>query len=530
MLRLLRRFLIASLLIAAIFSLTSCNFVLRKISGTLPANGDVSDSLTFNLSPNGLYVIYIADPNTDDKFELFITAIHGLSNPRRLTPATSLAPTINQFDFTPDSTHVVYKAAQDDASKIELFSVPVLGGTPVKLNAPLAGPQIYQFVIHPDWPYRVIYSADQDTLNQTELYSVELDGTDRKKLNVTMPTTSDIRRFQASNNNNRVVYLVGDSPVIYHDLYSVFVGGTGNVKLNGDPPEFCNVEDFKITGDGHYVVYKADQDIDGVFELYSVPTTGSSSPVKLNPDLPSGRSVDQFQITSLWVAYTADQDTNDVKELYVVPITGGSSLKINDTLPAGGNVQSFLLTPIRYVLYLADQETNDVFELYAVRYSPSFTRYDLSETPVSGGDVMDNYSISPDDQKVVFRGDLLTDGVYELFSVPSEGGTMRKLSGTLVSGGNVNNFTISPDSRVVVYKADKLTDGVFEIFGVAIDGSIAYSGPLNGTMTSGGNVDWFFFNTNGDAVVYNADQEIDEKWELYSFFDEKLLYMPVIMH
>jgi hypothetical protein len=48
-----------------VLSLTGCNLVLRKISGTLPTNGDVSESVTFRLSPDGLWAIYIADPFTD---------------------------------------------------------------------------------------------------------------------------------------------------------------------------------------------------------------------------------------------------------------------------------------------------------------------------------------------------------------------------------------------------------------------------------------------------------------------------------
>ncbi len=262
----------------------------------------------------------------------------------------------------------------------------------------------------------------------------------------------------------------------------------------------------------------------------AVPTNGSSAPVKLNPDLPSGRSVSQFRISNNWVGYIADQDTNNVMELYVVPITGGTSLKINDTLPDGGEVSTFeFFTLTGYIAYLADQESIGRFELFSVdfRYLP-LVRNKLNETPVLDGDVLNSFKISPDGHNVVFRGDLETNGVYELY-VSTDGGTMKKLSGSLVSGGYVSDFAISPDNRFVAYKADKLTDEVFEVFGVAMDGSVSKN-PINGPMTAESDVDWFFFNENSDALIYRADQDVDEKWELYSFFDENLLYLPAIMH
>jgi hypothetical protein len=49
-----------------------------------------------------------------------------------------------------------------------------------------------------------------------------------------------------------------------------------------------------------------------------------------------------------------------------------------------------------------------------------------------------------------------------------------KLNGTLVSGGQVIDFHISPDSSRVVYKADQETDEQFELF-VTLDEALASS-------------------------------------------------------
>ena len=134
-------------------------------------------------------------------------------------------------------------------------------------------------------------------------------------------------------------------------------------------PPFGDVNSFQISPDGRYAVYLADQDTDGVNELYSV-LLGGGSPVRLNPILPSGRNVTSFQISpdSSRVVYQANQETATVFELYSVPLGGpaAAGIKLNGALVAGGNVcLDFQISPDSgRVIYRADQETDEVFELF----------------------------------------------------------------------------------------------------------------------------------------------------------------------
>ena len=43
-----------------------------------------------------------------------------------------------------------------------------------------------------------------------------------------------------------------------------------NIKVSGVMPPFGDVDSFQISPNGRYAVYFADQDTDGVSELYSV--------------------------------------------------------------------------------------------------------------------------------------------------------------------------------------------------------------------------------------------------------------------
>jgi hypothetical protein len=75
--------------------------------------------------------------------------------------------------------------------------------------------------------------------------------------------------------------------------------------------------------------------------------------------------------------------------------------------------------------------------------------------------------LGPDDAQVFYEADQDSAGVFELYAVPSDGGTPRKLSAPLVSGGNVVSFEIGADGTTLVYRADQDTDDAFELYGVA---------------------------------------------------------------
>ena len=130
--------------------------------------------------------------------------------------------------------------------------------------------------------------------------------------------------------------------------------------------------------------------------------------------------------------------------------------------------------------------------------------------------------MSADSKYVVYRTDQDTTDVYELYSVPITGGTSTKLNGILTPDGNVfanNNFQISPDSSRVVYVADQDADDVLELYSVPITGG--YSAKLNGILTPGGNVfagttSSFQISPDSSRVVYVADQDTDDIFELYS--------------
>ena len=78
---------------------------------------------------------------------------------------------IIDFEVSPDGARVVYVADQNAGGVFELFSVPIGGGTPTRLNGPLvAGGDVqFGFVVSPD-SSRVVYQADEDVDDDFELF------------------------------------------------------------------------------------------------------------------------------------------------------------------------------------------------------------------------------------------------------------------------------------------------------------------------------------------------------------------------
>ncbi len=108
--------------------------------------------------------------------------------------------------------------------------------------------------------------------------------------------------------------------------------------------------------------------------------------------------------------------------------------------------------------------------------------------PLGSGKNIFDFRISPDSSRVVYISDQQTATVLELYSVPIGGPAAAriKLNGALALNGNVTAIQISPDSRRVVYNADQQTDQVFELYSVPITGPAAAGVKLNGPLSPGG--------------------------------------------
>lgn len=127
-----------------------------------------------------------------------------------------------------------------------------------------------------------------------------------------------------------------------------------------------------------------------------------------------------------------------------------------------------------------------------------------------------NFKISPDSRWVAFTVDKDTDDVTELYAVSITGTTPIRLNPILVNGGDVgaSRFAFTPDSKYVIYIADQEVDNRAELYRVPVSGGDSVK--LNTPLVSGGNVTDFKIDPDNARVVYLADQQTNEIFELWS--------------
>lgn len=436
----------------------------------------LGDVTSFQATEDGTLVVYRADQDADEVFDLYATHRSGLGVPLRLTAALSGAPLVlPEFVLTPAGERVLFQTSA--GGTFALWSVRTgAGAAAVQLDTATFEIDLAALRASSDGA-RVVYPRRVDAAGRLELRSVPSDGS---------------------------------SPAV--TLHPPLAAGHG-------------VREFEIVPDGTRVVYRSGSTTLGIFELFSVPIDGAAPPVRLHAPLTDARAVTQFRITpnGRRVVFRGDLWVNEVGELYSASIEGGAApRKLNGPLVAGGDVTDFALAPDgRTVVYRADQLADLRFDLAPVDGSGAPVK--LSAPLVAGGDVR-SFALAPDGSRVVYRADQRVVDVIELSSVPLAGGPAVVLD-PLPSLADVSVYRIDPEAARVLYLADRAVNEREELFAVPLDASGAPV-RLNRPLPTGGLVEDDFLVRPGGRTVYRAEQEQDGALELYVDLDLADAIMP----
>lgn len=445
----------------------------------------------FALSPDGSRVVFLfEDSVASDQFDLYSAPIEG-GEMIKLNGNLPASANITGFAISPDGSYVVYRADIFTDESFELFSVPIAGGALLRINkAPIAGGSIEpDFAFSPD-SARVVYRGDLDANDVIELYRSQVDSSGSTRISGDLVLGGDVQSFKITPNSAGVLYLADQETNGSDELYRVPMNaGPGGIivpesttatKLNGELAFGGSVKEYLLSPNGDQVVYRADVEQFARNELFRV-AVGGGTPIKLSGELVAGGTIfSDFALSpdGVWLLYRADAQTADTTELFAVPLGGGAPLKLNSPLVAGGNVINYAISPnSRRIVYRADQQTDEAIELYSAQLpaTPPVTTNGAAQA-VGGntvklngellvpGATVQNFTISPAGDRVVYRAIQDTLNTNEIYSVPIAGGAATKLNGALVDGGDVSRFQISSDGTRVIYRADQETDEVKALF------------------------------------------------------------------
>ena len=105
------------------------------------------------------------------------------------------------------------------------------------------------------------------------------------------------------------------------------------------------------------------------------------------------------------------------------------------------------------------------------------------------------YDVSPDGSTIAYAADATVDGTFELFIVPTSGGTSTQASSGFTAGTAIRQIEWSPDSTQVAYIATPL--GVGEVFMADRDGSNHRK--ISGSVGAGPSVSLFDMEWSPDG-------------------------------
>ncbi|MAB78045.1 MAG: hypothetical protein CMJ89_01715 [Planctomycetes bacterium] len=241
-----------------------------KISGaSVNASNIFNDAgPAFEISSDSTRVVYSADQDIDSTFELFTAPIDGSAPAVKVHPDfTPQMDVEDSFGFSPDGEYVVYIADELVDNRFELFSAPAAGGGPsIRLNAAV-GPfgsvgisgRDGAFHITPD-SRRVVFFAPGN--NSLSIYSVPIDRSEEP-----------IQLHQSSVSVSLDdVFLTGDSRHVFFLRKNVYVASIGTPlsarRLNPLLQAGESIQGFQVTPGGQSVAYRASLNGSGGSELY----------------------------------------------------------------------------------------------------------------------------------------------------------------------------------------------------------------------------------------------------------------------
>jgi uncharacterized protein with WD repeat len=431
---------------------------IRKLSGDMVAGGGV---VAFQVSPDGIFVAYVADQDTNQIFELYVVNVDKTATDSEVkvsetpTADNGIKKTVTgefSFAWAPDSSRIAYLADQRTAGIIELFSVQLDGTNNIRLSGPLgATNDVEEFAWAPN-SSRIAYIADQSIDDVLELYtaSPNVAGSSIRVTSGMVPGRN-VTDFAWAPDSSLLAFIADKTIQDFLQLWTTSPINSNNVPISGGIVADGDVIDFSWAPNSSRIAYLADVFEDGIFELFStLPTSLNSTRIASDPQ-------------------------------------GFINKKVSANLVLGGDVFTFQWEPeSNLIAYNADGISDNVVELFTTTAPPSSLSIKKVSGDMAGFGAEDNFQWAPDSSLLAYLADQDEVNVIELFTSAPDGSKNDRSSGDLVLGGNVSEFEWEPGSQGVAYIAEQDTFGVNELYVSTPSGSNNVK--ISGSLVPGGSV------------------------------------------
>lgn len=401
----------------------------------------------------------------------------------------------------------------DGNTAYDIYSaVPSEPGTATNLTGLTSTATIFSPTCSPTGA-KIAYIADALSDNLYELFVANLDGSGSPlRLNPNLVSGGSLYSFQWLPDGSRLAYLAEQDVDNTPELYVVSAFGGAPVKVSGPTVSTASIYTYTWSPDGTRVAFSSDRETDGKYEVYVAAATGGT-PTKVSGPIGATQFIDSIA----WspdgevIAYRL-QETLTLHRLLMVSASGGTVTDLSGTTQGGVDTYFKWSPDGTRVAFVTTYDAGDIRELFSVAVDTG-ERTRLSGTLVTGGDVFD-YQWSPDGSQLLFGADKDTDGVFEQYVTAAGGGGVRKVSGTLVANGSTfSGAAWSPDGTRVALRADADTDGVNELYTVHL--ATGTRTKVSGALFANGDVQNFAWSPDGTRLHF-VGQRDSLSQELYS--------------
>lgn len=479
-----------------------------KLSETLISGGNI---VGFKVSPDGVFVAYVADQDSNDLFELYVVPVDKTPNDSAVKVSVPLAgsglretaPGSGEYFFAwgPDSSRVAYIADAADpvveiVDLLELFS-STPDGIEKDLVSDLVDPNsdVKDFQWEPSSTL-ISYVADQDVDNVIELYvspsnsnlgNVRVSGPMAGNGIKENPSGSGKYSFAWAPDSSRLAYIADQNVLDKFELFTSTPDGISNLQISGPFNDTRDVEDFKWAPDSLRIAYTANQDTAAAIDLFSAPPNITTTSQQNSSGLASGQAVSIFKWApdSSRIAFISDKIITDFFRLYSVQPVNNNDILISGGLSSTNDVIEFEWAPdSSQIAYLVEDQNLELFTTLPARSSST----QITKPLVLGRDVFE-FEWAPNSSRIAYTADFDAASVIELFSSSPDNSITDKVSGSLATNGDVGEFKWAPDSSGVGYIADQEANDVDELYASRPNGDD--NTKLSGDLVSGGDVDRF---------------------------------------
>jgi hypothetical protein len=349
-----------------------------------------TDRLT--VTADGRFVVFRARvPGAAGQFDLWSVPIDG-GPPVRLNPALTGTGTVEFYEGSPDGTRIVFRASLTGAT-FDAYAVAASGGVATKLNNALpSGGKVENFIyFSPDSRY-VLFAGQATAVGRDDLYSVGPDGV----VHVLSTNATNLSyAYRVAIDNNRAVLFVGTG-VGNQKILSAKLDGSGISTLyTSNSTEFFAGEPMLSPATGR-VVFTAQ--FAGLLKAISVKDDGTGYKnliFDINPSAPpvlthDGRTVIAGRVAVANATVKRPVDASSPEEViapFIARVRAIDDADRNAILDRGGSPWVASLSGVLSVFEVA---------------------------PTSGFTNTSSFEASPDGRRLVLEQDRMVDGQFGL--------------------------------------------------------------------------------------------------------------------